>query len=114
MLVDRQAHRRNAPEDLHRVSQYGQLHHLFSLELKPRTSVNQENQPRTLLLALVLDAKIKKEVTFGYEVTYYEGELSTGEVVDALTIQCAVGRILDRNRWWIVDRSSSLAYPEFV
>jgi hypothetical protein len=65
-------------------------------------------------LALILEAPTVREETYQYGVVWYEGDLSTGEVVDANTIQCVVGRVKDRKRWWIIDRSSELAYPVFM
>ena len=44
----------------------------------------------------------ERDDRYGYSVVWYEGALGSGEVVDAGTIQCAVGRIADRRRWWIV------------
>jgi hypothetical protein len=99
---------------LEQHSQYGQLQHIFTLPLAPRTRINPQHEPRTLLLAWILDADTTQEDTYQYPVVWYEGELGTGEVVDANTIQCAVGRVRDGNRWWIIDRSSALAYPVFV
>lgn len=112
--MDRLAHRRNAPEDLVRKSHYGQLQYLFKLRLPPKVPGNPSNKSRDLLLALVLEAPTVVEATYEYEVVSYRGKLSKGEVVDASTIQCVVGRVLDRNSWWIVDRSSGIDYPEFV
>lgn len=112
--MDRQAHRPNAPEDLQQKSHYGQLDRLFALELRPRSALNPEPMVRTLLLALVLEAPTTREDTYQYSVVWYQGDLSSGEVVDANTIQCVVGRAQDRKRWWIIDRSSELAYPVFV
>ncbi|KAF8596673.1 hypothetical protein BDV93DRAFT_454445 [Ceratobasidium sp. AG-I] len=113
LLVDRMAHRPNAPEELQQKSHYGQLERLFTLDLPPKSTLNTGNRTRTLLLALVLEASAVQEVTYEYKVVWYEGNLTTGEVVDAETIQCVVGRIPDKKRWWIIDRSSSLAHPLF-
>lgn len=114
MLVDRAAHRRNAPEDLQQQSHYGQLHCIFALPLRPRTPLKPTSKAHTLLLALILGAKATREDTYDFSVVWYGGNLSTGEIVDANTVQCAVGRVRDRKRWWIIDRSSDLAYPVFV
>ncbi|KAG9090543.1 hypothetical protein FRC06_000997, partial [Ceratobasidium sp. 370] len=113
LLVDRLAHRRNAPEDLVRKSHYGQVQHVFRLRLPPKIPGNPGNKPRTLLLALVYEAKTKVQSTYDYEVVSYSGELSKGEVVDVATIQCVVGRVFDQKEWWIIDRTEDL-YPEFV
>jgi hypothetical protein len=114
--VDRLAHRRNAPEDLVPKSHYGQLYYLFSLKLPRHDSIPREKRSTKLLLALVLEAPTVVEDKYGYQTVWYDRELSSGEVVDAATIQCVVGRVYDtlNKRWWIIDRSSALAYPEYV
>ncbi|CAE6404661.1 unnamed protein product [Rhizoctonia solani] len=90
-MVDRLAHRRRAQEDLGQQSFYGQLRHIFRLDLPPKTIVNRDKDPRPLLLAMIYEAPVKKEETYEYPVVWYEGDLSTGEVIDASTIPCAVG-----------------------
>ena len=112
--MDRAAHRRNAPEDLVQKSHYGQLQYLFKLRLPPKIPGNPSNKSRKLLLALVYEAPTDVQSTYDYEVISYGGELSKGEVVDASTIQCVVGRVLDRGSWWIIDRSSQIGHPDYV
>jgi hypothetical protein len=109
------AHRPRAPERLKEVSHYGQLDRVFALPLRPRTPLNNSEHSRTLLLALILDAPVTVEKTHQYTVVWYEGSLGSGEVVDAQTIQCVVGRIQDDKRYWIVDRSADcdLTFPMF-
>ncbi|KAF8753706.1 Transposase family tnp2, partial [Rhizoctonia solani] len=69
---------------------------------------------RYLLLAQIYEAPIESDEIEDEKLIWYKGKLGTGEVVDVSTIQCAVGRIKDGNRWWIVDRSTdnTFAYPE--
>ncbi|KAF8597128.1 hypothetical protein BDV93DRAFT_513593 [Ceratobasidium sp. AG-I] len=97
LLVDRRAHQWNAPEDMVQKSHYGQLWRLMALPLEPNTAINPHPRAQTLLLALILEAKAREETTYQYKVVWYEGNLSTGEVVDAETIQ-----------------SSELAHPDIV
>ncbi|CCO34284.1 hypothetical protein BN14_08379 [Rhizoctonia solani AG-1 IB] len=113
-MVDTLAHRRRAVEDLDQTSCYGQLWHVFRLDLPPKTIVNKASDPKVLLLALVYEAPIQRDYSFEYSVISYSGELSSGEVIDASTIACAVGRVKDKKRWWIIDRSSGLGDIEFV
>ena len=115
LLVDQDAHRPRAPERLKAVSHYGQLEHLFALPLAPRSLLNKERRSRTLLLALIKEAPIKAESTYQYPVVWYDQDLGSGEVVDAQTIQCVVGRVHDKKRYWIIDRSADceLTFPMF-
>lgn len=68
-----------------------------------------------LLLALIREASVKVETTYGYQVVWYDKELGSGEIVDAQTVQCVVGRVLDQKRYWIIDRSADceLTFPMF-
>jgi hypothetical protein len=75
-----------------------------------------EIKPRTLLLALISEAPVLVEDTYEYKVvSYAQGALKSGEVVNAKTIQCVLGRVLDRGRYWIIDRSADceLTFPTF-
>ncbi|KAB5591793.1 hypothetical protein CTheo_4785 [Ceratobasidium theobromae] len=110
LLVDRLAHDRDAPEDLERQSQYGQLRHIFKLEI-PRRVAEKYGTPRQLLLAFILEAPTTIDDANEYKAIWYKGDLMSGEVVDAGTIQCVIGRIYDtvHKVWWLIDRSSSLA-----
>jgi hypothetical protein len=101
-------------EELQQILCYGQLQHIFWLNLPPASVVNKTREPKTVLLALIYKAPITTECTYQYLVTSYEGELSSGEVVDASTIACAVSRVKDKKCWWIVDWSSRLGNIEFV
>jgi hypothetical protein len=97
------------------MSYYGQLHYLFKLPLQPKSIINpSDDESKFLILAFILEAPVVVEDTYEYKVVWYEGKLGTGEVVDARTIQCVIGRIPDNKRWWIIDRSSELAHLEFV
>lgn len=115
-MVDQNAHRPRAPERLKAVSHYGQLERLFAFPLPPKSILNKKNQARTLLLALILEAPFKVEDSYEHRVVWYQGRLGSGEVVDAQTIQCVVGRIVDDKRTWIVDRSANceLTFPVFT
>jgi hypothetical protein len=114
LLVDRLANRPHADVELMQMSHYGQLEHLFALQLPAHSTA--DGRSCWLLLALVLEADTNVEQTYEYKAIWYKSNLLSGEVVDAGTIQCAVGRVCDDcdKRWWIIDRSSKHAYPEFV
>ncbi|KAB5587509.1 Transposase family Tnp2 protein [Ceratobasidium theobromae] len=117
LLVDRNSRHRNAPVDLQQASQYGQLQHLFMLTLRPRSVANPSQQALPLLLALIHEAPVLVEDTYEYRViSYADGTLKSGEVVDARAIQCVLGRVLDRGRYWIIDRSADceFTFPSFV
>ncbi|KAF8674983.1 Transposase family tnp2 [Rhizoctonia solani] len=96
LLADRLAHLPRATPDFVPTSYYGQLQYLFKLPLKPESVVNpSKDGSKYLILAFILEAPVVIEDAYEYRVTWYEGKLGSGEVVDALTIQCAIGRIQD-------------------
>lgn len=68
------------------------------------------------MLVLILEAPAEDDDTREYRVTWYEGKLGSGEVVDLTTVQCVVGRVLDGRRWWLIDRSAGneFTYPEYT
>ncbi|QRW18748.1 Transposase family Tnp2 protein [Rhizoctonia solani] len=118
LMVDQDAELVLVSKRLEEESQYGKLQHVFVLTIPPKTpKINpalKKNQ--YLLLAQIYKALIKSNKIEDKKLIWYKGKLGTGEVVDVSTIQCAVGRIKDGNRWWIVDRSTNntFAYPEFI
>jgi hypothetical protein len=95
-------------------SHYSQLKRLFRLCIPAKTLSKEQARSHQLLLALILEAPTEEEETYEYRVVSYKGNLSTGKVVDAATIQCMVGHVHDRKRWWIIDRSSGLMHTEYV
>ena len=80
---------------------FGQLKRILLLDLPPLPSLNLPGTT-TIILAVIQNVK----ATLRGDIYYYE-EQSKGviEVVDLNTVQCLVGRIKDRRRWAIVDRS---------
>lgn len=115
--MDLDADKPNEPENLERQSQYGQLQHVFALKIKRRTPrINPGKRERILLLALIHEAPVRTDNDMEYDVLWYQGKLGTGEVVDVNTIQCAVGRLQEGRRWWIIDRAAGnqFAYPDFM
>ncbi|KAH7316374.1 hypothetical protein B0J17DRAFT_584693 [Rhizoctonia solani] len=111
LLVDRHARHPNVLADLQPASQYGELQHIFALPLKPQSPGNNSDEKRILVLAWIYEAPVLVENTYEYKVvSYAKGTLGSGEIVDAATIQCLLGRVLDRGRFWVIDRSADCEY----
>ncbi|KAF8698594.1 hypothetical protein RHS03_07536, partial [Rhizoctonia solani] len=105
LLANQLAHLPRATPNFVPTSYYGQLQYLFKLPLKPKSVVNlSKDGSKYLILAFILEAPVVIEKAYEYRVTWYKGKLGSGEVVNALTIQCTIGRIQDNKRWWIIDR----------
>ena len=82
---------------------FGQLGRILVLELPLAPKLNLA-EPTTVIVAVIREVKAK--LTDGI---YYYKDFGLDEVVDLETIQCVVGRIQDRGRWALIDRSDSMA-----
>ena len=61
------------------------------------------NEPTTVIVALIREVK----ATLRNGIYYYKN-FGVDEVVDLNTLQCVVGRIQDRDKWGIIDRSDNV------
>ena len=108
MLVDRNANYRNRQTILEPKTFYGQLQRILVVDL-PAIAQTSHAASETFIFGVIRNCE--HHAVTGLEaldVHYYEKEAQI-DVVDISTVQCVVGRIHDRNRWTIVDRSGSLA-----
>jgi hypothetical protein len=113
MLVDKHTNFRNVEPLFVRRSCFGQLCHIFALELKKGTPGNMPgDDDLTILLAQIHEAPVQADKAFDYPIYHYE-KLTRFEVVDASTIMCTVGRVHDRGRWAIFDRSGEHGFPDY-
>lgn len=89
---------------------YGQLLRIIVVDVPAITAIGAK--PETLVLGIIrtctLDGSHSK-----LDIHYYtkQGAL---EVVDITTVQCVVGRIEDRRRWAIIDRSGTLSRAVYI
>ena len=95
----------DAPAEMEVRTHYGELQQIFKVEV-PRSLKLHLDQPATLFLAAVkdCDATFSEDGFWQFKTT---GKLT---VIDLGTIQCVVGRVFDRGKWVIVDRSGDLAH----
>ena len=110
MLVDKNMNYRNRPVLLEPVICFGQLQHIFVVRLAASKTLKLA-QPTTLILAAIRACACPQLESNG--VYYYDRE-GTLEVVDMKCVQCLVGRVSDRSRWAIIDRSDNSARPVFI
>ena len=84
---------------------FGELQRIIKIDL-PETPHLNLKEPMTLFYAIVkqCNAKQSKEGFWEYK------ELGGLEAVDIGLVQCVVGRIFDRGKWVIVDRSGEHAH----
>jgi hypothetical protein len=102
MLIDKNARYPKRPVILEPRIFFGQLQHIFVINLMPSPALGL-GEKTTLILAAIrtcVDPRMKAE----NNIYYYsrEGHL---EVVDMECVQCLVGRVKDGNEWAIIDRS---------
>ena len=91
---------------------FGQLSTILVTEL-PSGIIPSITQPKRVVLAIISPRKTTNESSLG--IPYYaEPNKVTPRAVDMNTVMCLVGRIKDRGRWAIVDRSGDMARAEFV
>jgi hypothetical protein len=114
LLVDIHARvKRKRPEFEPRIF-FGQLLRVFVVEipeaLQEAEQAEEESDKEDANLratqwiyAVIRSVKILETDAFG--TNYYE-EMAEIEIVDLEMVQCVIGRIRDRNRWAIVDRST--------
>jgi hypothetical protein len=89
---------------------FGQLQHIFVVQLAASKKLKL-TQPMTLILAAIRACThLQLE---GNGIYYYDRE-GTMDVVDMKCVQCLVGRVSDRDRWAIIDRSDNSARPLFI
>ena len=115
MLVDkyaRQAHHRPMYE---LKTFYGQLENIYAIH---SSSISQDlgpDCPSIIILAAIRSCVLENvdSQLETLDIRYYTG---TGalHVIDITSVQCVVGRIWDRNKWAIIDRSGSLARALYV
>ena len=102
-LVDRNARYLRRTPDFEEKTFFGQLGRILFLELTPAPKLHLA-EPTTIILAVIREVKAKLR-----DGLYYYEEFGADEVVDLETIQCVVGRVQDRGKWAIIDRSDSMA-----
>ncbi|KAJ3004976.1 hypothetical protein NUW54_g4552 [Trametes sanguinea] len=113
LLVDKNARYRNRPVILEKKTFYGQLRQILVLDLCPIPSAAPPLvQPTTLVLGAVRQALIESHHST-LDIHYYK-KMGALDLVDIATVQCVVGRIVDRGRTAIIDRSGALARAMYV
>jgi hypothetical protein len=112
LLRDVHEKRAHMPSVFEATKYFGQLKSILVIEL-PHGIAPSIVQSKTLVLAIVGTRNTTVETTL--EIPYYtEPKTATVSAIDVTTLMCLVGRINDRGRWAIVDRSGDSARAEFV
>lgn len=116
MLIDRNARRRNAQTDFQLDTFYGQIEHLYLIEVPAVAYADfgiTNTLEATIIFAAVrtcelvddeIDGDLLKDLDF-----HFYSKHGALHVIDVTSIQCLVGRVKDGKGWAIIDRSGSLA-----
>lgn len=93
---------------------YGQLRNIVVINL-PISEELHLTEPSILILAVIQSLKVETAPDAAGALHYKHSPAGIGalEVVDLATIQCSIGRVLDRDSWVIVDRSGPFAQASF-
>jgi hypothetical protein len=106
LAVDKFAHLpRRAPE-FELQDFFGQILRFVIVDI-PHSPVH-DIEANSFIYAFINQVKISEPATNQWGINYYE-DLGPTEFVDLNQVKCVVGRIKDRNKWSIIDRSKLLA-----
>ncbi|KAI0707239.1 hypothetical protein C8Q76DRAFT_817548, partial [Earliella scabrosa] len=111
LLVDTNRRYRNRPIQLVKRTFYGQLQHILQFTLSADASCGLLT-PTPLVFAVIQACKIEQSDD-ALDIHYYT-RLGSLDYVDITTIQCVVGRIKDRGRYAIIDRSGTLSRALYI
>ncbi|KIY48833.1 hypothetical protein FISHEDRAFT_42529 [Fistulina hepatica ATCC 64428] len=104
VVLDRNAEDQHADVDFFMEPRFGQLKHIFVVNLAPNALLQLPDH-KTLILAGILPCKVSRRNARGMPVYKQMGRYG---VVDLECLQCLVGRVHDRGEWTIIDRSESI------
>jgi len=103
--VDRNAKAKNKPPDMVLQTYFGELQRIVKIDV-PATPQLGLGQPQMLFFTIVKQCKAMQSKEGFWEYS----ALGRLEAVDIGLVQCVVGRIFDRGKWIIVDRSGEYAH----
>lgn len=104
--MDQYAHQPRRRPDFVVKTFFGQVLRFLVVDIP--SDDQQDIQHDIFIYAAIREANITEPANNHCPINYYK-ELGRIELVDLNQIQCLVGRIWDRNKWAIVDRSVSQA-----
>src|SRR5271170_1368480 len=110
MLVDRYANQARRRPEYELRTFYGQLQHIYVIQFKEACTDLGLSDPSTIFLAAIKTCHLDDPdpQLQGLDIKFYSSEGAV-HIIDITSIQCLIGRIRDRDRWAIIDRSGSLA-----
>ena len=119
LLVDKYTRQARRQPKYELKTFYGQLQHIYAIRLPGPCEDLRLEAPVTVILATIRNCVVDKADAYGHglsgnlDIRYYSNDGAI-DVVDVTSVQCLVGRIRDRNKWAIIDRSGPLARALYV
>ncbi|KAI0819220.1 hypothetical protein BC628DRAFT_1333506 [Trametes gibbosa] len=113
LLVDKNARYRQRPVILEQKTFYGQLRNILVIDLGPIPLASPPQLQSSVLMLGTIRRCVIESIHRDLDIHYYK-KLGALEIVDISTIQCVVGRVQDRGRFAIIDRSGSLARAIYI
>ena len=105
--IDRNAQAKNKRPEMALGTFFGELQRIIKMDLPATPNLNLKD-PQTLFYAIVKQCNAERSRGGFWEYK----QLGGLEAVDLGLIQCVVGRIFDRGKWVIVDRSGERAHAD--
>jgi hypothetical protein len=109
--VDKFAHRRRQVPQFELRDFFGQILRFLIVDIPhaPEHGIEADS----FIYAAIKQVKISEPATDRCRINYYE-DLGPTELVDLDQVKCVIGRIMDRGKWAIIDRSKSLAQVQIM
>ena len=86
---------------------FGELQRIVKIDVPATPQLNLK-EPQTLFFAIIKQCNAARTKDGFWEYTTLGGL----EAVDLGLVQCLVGRVLDRGKWVIIDRSGDRAHAD--
>jgi hypothetical protein len=80
----------------------------------PKSKELKTNEPQDVCLAVIRQVHATLPNAQGVPLIPFYSQSGALDPVDIKSIQCVVGRVEDRGRWGLVDRSGPLAHVVFA
>lgn len=115
MLVDIHAKRRQLMPKFEVQTFYGQLQHIFVIRFAEECDLDLDGQD-TIIMAAVRNCVIEEKHPASSDTLDIHSYMRQGALhfFDVMGLQCLVARVLDGERWSILDRSGSLARAMYL
>jgi hypothetical protein len=105
--VDRNARAKNKRPDMVLDTFFGELQRIIAIDIPATPQLNLK-EPQKLFFAIVKQCGATRSKDGFWEYTTLGGL----EAVDIGLVQCVVGRVFDRGKWVIIDRSGDRAHAD--